>query len=118
MPHRLPFYIGRNGSSLKRVAWSFFVSLAIAASSADASFKSFVPGGQGVVFPSSADGRATPTPSVQAYRLGDDEKIKLDGRLDDPAWEKAEAGSGFKVWEPDRGTIPTEETVFKIAYDE
>ncbi|HZI89565.1 MAG TPA: carbohydrate binding family 9 domain-containing protein, partial [Candidatus Polarisedimenticolia bacterium] len=57
-------------------------------------------------------------PSLQAYHLGDDEHIKLDGHLDDGAWDKAEAGSGFKKWEPDRGAMPTEETVFKVAYDE
>ena len=89
-----------------------------AAGSAHASFKAFLPGGDGVVFPSTADGRATPTPSIQAYHLASGEHIKLDGHLDDPAWENAEAGSGFKVWEPDRGTIPSEETVFKVAYDE
>jgi len=70
------------------------------------------------VFPSQADGRATPTPSIQAYHLEENEHIKLDGHLDDGPWDKAQAGGGFKVWEPDRGTLPTEETVFKVAYDE
>ncbi|TMQ64558.1 MAG: hypothetical protein E6K77_03720 [Candidatus Eisenbacteria bacterium] len=90
----------------------------VAAGSADASFKSFLPGGDGAAFPSSADGRTTATPSVNAYHLADGDHIKLDGHLDDPAWDRAEAASGFKVWEPDRGTIPSEETVFKVVYDE
>ncbi len=118
MPFRLPSNIGSKRVALYRAGAFFIVSLALAPGSSQASFKSFVPGGDGVVFPSAADGRATPAPSIQAYHLSGGEHIKLDGRLDDPAWEKAEAGGGFKVWEPDRGTMPTEETVFKVAYDE
>ncbi len=118
MPLRLISNIGSNRASLYLAAAIFSLSTVLAAPSADASFKAFVPGGEGTVFPSAADGRATPTPSLKAYHLADDEHIKLDGRLDDAAWEKAEAGSGFKVWEPDRGSIPTEDTVFKVAYDE
>jgi hypothetical protein len=118
MPIRLPFNIGWNRSGLYMAVAFFGLSIVLASPSADASFKSFVPGSQDTVVPGSADGRATPTPSIQAYHLSGDEHIKLDGHLDDPAWEKAVAGSGFKVWEPDRGTIPTEETVFKVAYDD
>ncbi|HMI31539.1 MAG TPA: hypothetical protein VK527_07360, partial [Candidatus Limnocylindrales bacterium] len=70
-----------------------------------------------MAFPNTADGRATDAPSIQAYRLPDGEHVKLDGHLDDAAWAKAQAGNGFKVWEPDRGTMPTEETVFKVVYD-
>ncbi len=64
----------------------------------------------------SADGRLTPEPSVQAYALGD-ERIDVDGVLDDPAWEKAEAAWGFRKWDPARGEPSSEETVFKVAYD-
>ncbi len=118
MLFRLKSNIGSNRVCLY-LAWAiFFLSLALPASSALASFKAFLPGGDGVVFPSTADGRTTPTPALRAYHMTGDESIKLDGRLDDDAWGKAEAGSGFKVLEPDRGTIPSEETVFKVAYDE
>jgi hypothetical protein len=54
---------------------------------------------------------------VRAYRL-DGETIRIDGVLDEPAWRKAEAGWGFRVWDPQRGQLPSEETVFKIAYDD
>ncbi len=118
MPFRLPSNIGTNRAALYLAASLFSLSMVLAGPSADASFKTFVPGGDGAVFPSAADGRATPTPSIRAHHLADAEHIKLDGHLDDPAWEKAEAGGGFKVWEPDRGTMPSEETVFKVAYDE
>jgi len=114
----LSIYIGRNRSGLHLATLIFLASLITTTASAQASFKAFAPGGEGVAFPSAANGRATPVPSIQAYRMTGDEHIKLDGHLDDGAWEKAEAGSGFKVWEPDRGSMPTEETVFKVAYDD
>jgi hypothetical protein len=65
----------------------------------------------------SADGRLTAVPSVRAYALGD-EKIDLDGVLDEPAWERAEAAWGFRKWDPARGEPSSEETVFKVAYDD
>jgi len=64
-----------------------------------------------------ADGRLAAVPSVRAYALGD-EKIDVDGVLDDPAWEKAEAAWGFRKWDPARGEPSSEETVFKVAYDD
>ncbi len=67
--------------------------------------------------PESADGRLTAVPSVRAYALGD-EKIDLDGVLDEPAWERAEAAWGFRKWDPARGEPSSEETVFKVAYDD
>jgi hypothetical protein len=114
------FILGPGSRALRcalRAGLGAAISL-VTAGSADASFKAFLPGGDGAAFPSSADGRVTPTPSVNACHLADGEQIKLDGHLDDPAWGRAEAASGFKVWEPDRGTIPSEETVFKVVYDE
>ena len=65
----------------------------------------------------SADGRLTPVPSVRAYALGD-ETIELDGVLDEPAWVRAEAAWGFRKWDPTRGEPSSEETVFKVAYDD
>jgi hypothetical protein len=44
--------------------------------------------------------------------------MSLDGKLDEPAWQDAEAGHGFLKWHPDRGLAPTEETIFKVAYDD
>jgi len=118
MPLRSASSIGRNPLVLNLPAGVIFLTIALTATSAQASFRAFLPGSEGSVFPSTADGRATPVPSVQAYHLTGDEHIKVDGHLDDDAWGKAQAGSGFKVWEPDRGTTPSEDTVFKIAYDD
>lgn len=43
--------------------------------------------------------------------------IEVDGRLDDAAWRTAEPGANFQMHEPDRGANPTEQTIFKVAYD-
>ncbi len=67
--------------------------------------------------PPSSNGRLTETPAIQALRLNGT-PIEVDGKLDDAPWNDAEPGFGFRVWDPDRGKTPTEETVFKVAYDE
>ncbi|MBN2565108.1 MAG: carbohydrate binding family 9 domain-containing protein [Candidatus Eisenbacteria bacterium] len=64
-----------------------------------------------------SNGRETTPPTIRALRL-DGERIHVDGVLDDPAWERAEPAWGFRVWDPTRGGLPSEETVFKVAYDD
>jgi hypothetical protein len=44
--------------------------------------------------------------------------IRVDGRLDDPGWRRAETAHGFRTWHPDRGKDPSEETTFKVVYDD
>jgi len=67
-------------------------------------------------FPDTANGRLTAVPEINAYRIKNG-SINLDGRLDDPVWIEAETAAGFRVWDPNRGEITSEETTFKIAYD-
>ncbi len=55
--------------------------------------------------------------SIVAYEIGNGEQIVIDGRLDDSTWMNAQASSGFRCWDPDRGSPVSEETVFKVAYD-
>lgn len=57
------------------------------------------------------------TRSVRAYPLSNGESIEVDGRLDDASWSKAIAAGNFKVWDPNRGADPSQQTVFKVAYD-
>jgi hypothetical protein len=80
-------------------------------------FQGFDPNGQGSSYPRQANGRQTSVPSIRAQRV-ELEPIRVDGVLDEPVWRAAEAGTGFSMHEPDRGGIPTEETVFKVAYDD
>src|SRR5688572_7276933 len=82
-----------------------------------AAFPGFSPTEEGPAFPDSANGRMAAKPTIQAHRLNGDD-IRLDGKLDDTAWQASPAARGFRVSEPDRGAIPAEETVFKVAYDE
>lgn len=63
-------------------------------------------------------GRNNEQPRIQVYRIVNGDRIELDGRLDEAIWDRAVPASGFSVWDPDRGQPPSEETVFKVAYDE
>jgi len=42
----------------------------------------------------------------------------LDGRMDDPIWHKLDWAGQFVQRDPDDGAEPSQETVFKITYDE
>jgi hypothetical protein len=54
----------------------------------------------------------------EATALKIDESIKVDGFLDEPAWEKAPEISDFIQFEPDRGRPASLKTVVKILYDD
>ena len=56
------------------------------------------------------------TPTAQALKVT--APPKLDGRLDDPIWQKAAIISGFKQREPDEGRDASEPTTVRIAYDQ
>ncbi len=47
-----------------------------------------------------------------------DEVIKVDGSLDEPAWEKAPEAGDFIQFSPERGKTPSVKTRVKILYDE
>ncbi|MBD3349024.1 MAG: hypothetical protein GF400_07495, partial [Candidatus Eisenbacteria bacterium] len=64
------------------------------------------------------DGRGADTPAVNALRLDEGESVSLDGRLDEPFWHEAQAAYGFRTWDPTRGEEPTEQTIFKVVYDD
>lgn len=82
-----------------------------------AAFVAFQVEGDGSTHPVSADGKQETNPHITAHGL-DGAGINMDGRLDDPAWVEAEAGRGFQGWDPVRGGEASEETVFKVAYDQ
>jgi hypothetical protein len=52
--------------------------------------------------------------AVAAARTGE---IKIDGRLDDPAWAVALPVTDFKQQKPNEGEAPTEKTEVRILYD-
>jgi hypothetical protein len=43
---------------------------------------------------------------------------KIDGHLDDPVWRAAPAADGFTQHYPDEGAPPTEQTTFRVLYDD
>lgn len=88
---------------------------------ARASYEGFFPDsedGGSKPLPAESNGREVSCPTVWAYAIDGDGGIKVDGRLDDEVWRKAEIASGFSEWDPDRGAPPSEQTSFKVAYDE
>jgi len=50
--------------------------------------------------------------------VADREPIKIDGILDDAAWEAVEWTTDYVENQPDIGTAPTEQTKMKIVYDD
>lgn len=54
---------------------------------------------------------------MQAQRLREEERIVLDGRLDEPAWQRAEPATDFIQQQPVLGGTPTERTEVRIVYD-
>lgn len=55
--------------------------------------------------------------SIAAVRLAEGERIRLDGTLDEAAWQRIPATTGFLQQEPREGQAPTEATEIRIAYD-
>ncbi|MBK7367004.1 MAG: carbohydrate binding family 9 domain-containing protein [Candidatus Eisenbacteria bacterium] len=53
---------------------------------------------------------------VRATRTA--QPILLDGRLDEPVWNTAEAFSDFKQKEPDQGASTRQKTEVRVAYDD
>src|SRR5260370_7957966 len=60
-----------------------------------------------------AGGRVAPT--MTAVRI--ERPPVLDGRLDDPAWLRAQSIGGFRETDPQEGTSPAESTTVMILYD-
>lgn len=108
---------GRSRMGLAALLFIFLTLPGVDASPAWALFQGFDPQEESVVRPVAADGRASQVPAIAAYELGD-QTIRVDGHLDDAAWARAHGGAGFGMWDPDRGSPATEQTVFKVAYDD
>ncbi len=69
-----------------------------------------------LLFPSPAQAQTQAAPAAQALKVT--APPKLDGRLDDPIWQKAAVISGFKQREPDENQDASERTTVRIAYDQ
>jgi hypothetical protein len=58
-----------------------------------------------------------PVPELVAERLGEGERIVLDGRLDEPVWRRAMPATEFRQQEPVEGALPSERTEVRVVYD-
>ncbi len=64
-----------------------------------------------------ADKSDEDTPSLRAYLIEDTTVVRLDGLLDEPAWQAAEPIGGFRQREPNEGEPATERTEVRVLYD-
>ncbi|MDX1476387.1 MAG: DUF5916 domain-containing protein [Saprospiraceae bacterium] len=71
--------------------------------------------GQPELLRNPADG---PEPMKRYTTARTDTPPVIDGDLSDPAWETVDWGSGFTQLQPHDGAKPTQETKFKILYDD
>src|SRR5215203_3669789 len=56
------------------------------------------------------------TRSIRIRRIT--EPIKIDGRLDEPAWSEADVAAEFRQQEPNEGTPASEKTEVRILFDD
>jgi hypothetical protein len=63
------------------------------------------------------DTGSTERPTVTATRLGDDERVDIDGVLDEPAWSRAGLISTFTQSDPQNGAPASERTEIRIMFD-
>lgn len=60
---------------------------------------------------------ADPAPELVAVRLLPEERVVLDGVLDEPAWERAVPATEFRQQEPVEGGPPSERTEVRVLFD-
>ena len=66
--------------------------------------------------PTTAQTSTSPRPTIEALRI--DAPIRLDGVLDEAAWEQAPVGSGFTAREPEDDRPAAQQTEFSVVYTE
>lgn len=59
-----------------------------------------------------------PQPVLQARLVAEGAAIRLDGALDEPAWQDGDVASGFRQREPDEGAPASESTRIRVLYDQ
>ena len=67
--------------------------------------------------PQSVAGGATVAPALRAVQVAPAEGINLDGRLDEPAWQRAVSATGFRQKDPVEAAEPSERTEVKVVLD-
>ena len=71
-----------------------------------------------VYAPAAADDTVTQAASsLESVRLGPEERITLDGVLNEAVWARATSATNFLQQEPDEGAPATERTEVRVVYD-
>src|SRR5690349_13872584 len=55
---------------------------------------------------------------LHALRIGPTNSIRIDGRIDDEPWTRAQTIADFIQEDPDNMAAPTEQTRARVAYDD
>ncbi len=55
--------------------------------------------------------------TMEALRINADERVNIDGRLDEPFWQRAVPAADFVQQDPRNGEPPTERTEVRIVYN-
>ncbi|UCC72946.1 MAG: carbohydrate binding family 9 domain-containing protein [Gemmatimonadota bacterium] len=63
------------------------------------------------------DGSGRDVPTLRALRIEGGLELRLDGALDEPAWQDVDRISGFRQQEPLEGEPATEDTEVRVLYD-
>ena len=61
---------------------------------------------------------ATPGGAMRAERLAPGETLRLDGRLDHPAWQRAPVYDAFVEKDPNNGAPPPQATRVQLLFDD
>lgn len=56
--------------------------------------------------------------TYSAQSLGVNPPPEIDGHIDDPSWDLATWGRDFVEWRPDENTPPSQQTQFRVLYDQ
>ncbi|MCD4735659.1 MAG: carbohydrate binding family 9 domain-containing protein [Bacteroidales bacterium] len=68
-----------------------------------------------ILFYLKIDAENPPQKILSAFRI--EESIKIDGNLNEEAWDNAISGSGFVQFQPDNGKKPMYDTQISLLYD-
>jgi uncharacterized protein DUF5916/cellulose/xylan binding protein with CBM9 domain len=107
--HGRDVVIDWNGRSMPRVCRTIQITLLLSA------LLLMSASGQGQA--PSARTAAAPRPRRTATAKFTDQKITIDGKLDEPAWQTAEVSVGFTQQDPTEGVPSTQLTEVRILYD-
>lgn len=71
-----------------------------------------------VLAAATADAQTGGEKSIEVTRLSDSERVRVDGRLDEPVWSRSPVADGFRQSEPRPGDPISERTEVRVLFDD